>query len=218
MTNIWIAAKAGDLDEVQRLVGHDASLLNAVDRNGYTPLMWASARGHINVVGWLIDKKAAIQETSNHGFSALWFACTHGHPLVARLLLQRGADPTIASVAGTTPLMMASTRPNLEVVHVMLSHPGAEATKDHRDPAGKTALWWACHEGLGGGVRALLDCGADPTIAGNDGTTPLAIAKTTAPLPSGVTIEGRRECVAMLEVRSCSPIPPPRKLLFPSVG
>jgi ankyrin repeat protein len=42
---IWRAAKAGDLDEVERLVGHDPSLLNAGDRYGRTPLMWASQAG-----------------------------------------------------------------------------------------------------------------------------------------------------------------------------
>jgi hypothetical protein len=45
--SIWDAAEAGDLAEVERLVGQDPDLLNA--REGYfdrTPLMWASREGH----------------------------------------------------------------------------------------------------------------------------------------------------------------------------
>jgi ankyrin repeat protein len=36
-------------------------------------------------------------------------------------------------------------------------------------------------QGRGGVVRALLESGADPTIADNDGTTPMAIAKQDPP-------------------------------------
>jgi hypothetical protein len=56
-------------------------------------------------------------------------------------------------------------------------------------------------------VRLLLEGGADPTIADNHGTTPMAIAKQDAPPPlhnypqPSVSAEGRRECVAALEVR-----------------
>jgi hypothetical protein len=49
-------------------------------------------------------------------------------------------------------------------------------------------------------VRALLENGADPTIADKEGITPMAIAKT-ASLPYGITAGGRWECVAALEVR-----------------
>jgi hypothetical protein len=40
--SIWDAAKAGDLAEVERLVGQDPGLVNAKDWRGYTPLLYAS--------------------------------------------------------------------------------------------------------------------------------------------------------------------------------
>jgi hypothetical protein len=62
-------------------------------------------------------------------------------------------------------------------------------------------MWEACYRGRGVVVRALLEGGADPTIARNNGTTPVAIVKQINDLRYPVTAEGRRECVAALEVR-----------------
>jgi ankyrin repeat protein len=190
------AAEAGDLAEVQRLVGQDASLLNARGPHlARTPLMVASQGGHMGVVCLLLDKGAAINERDAGGCTALWYACCDGRPSVVRLLLERGADPTIATGWGSTPLIEASSQGHLKVVRSLLGHPSARATINRRDINGRTALWWACYKGSAGVVRALLESGADATIASNAGTTPMAIAK------HGVTAEGCRECVAALEVR-----------------
>jgi ankyrin repeat protein len=90
---------------------------------------------------------------------------------------------------------------------VLLGHPSARATINFRDNDGETALWAACQMGRGGVVRALLENGADPTIAHNDGTTPMAIAKQGH--TSVISVEGRRECVAALEVRLALHFPSP---------
>jgi ankyrin repeat protein len=116
-----------------------------------------------------------------------------------RLLVERGADPAIANHVGLTPLMTASAGGHLEIVRFLLGLPSAKATIDRRDNYGQTALWLACSTARGGVVRALLEGGADPTIADNGGTTPMAIAKQE-PEPDGIFAEGRRECVAALEV------------------
>jgi ankyrin repeat protein len=208
MPNIWDAAEAGVLGEVERLVGQDPGLLDAKNEFGQTPLMHASGGGHVGVVRWLLDKGAAINAGDESGSTALMFACSGGgHTPVVRLLLERGADPTIADEWGWTSLMAAAREGHLEVVRLLLGHPIVKASINDRNEDGDTALWLACYEGRGGIVRALLQSGADPTIANNDGTTPMAIAKKTPP-PAGVSALGRRECVAALEVRSCLPLPP----------
>jgi ankyrin repeat protein len=206
MVNIWRAAEAGDVGEVERLVGQDPGLLDAGDGAGTTPLMWASMRGHVGVVRWLLDKGAAINGRDATRCTALWYVCVHGHAPVVRLLMERGADPTIANVVSGIPMIAASKEGHLEVVRFLLGHPSAKAAINHRDESGQTALWRACYKGCGGVVRALLESRADPTIASNNGTTPMAIAKQ--PHPVAIHAEGRRECVAALEVRLGLPAAP----------
>jgi ankyrin repeat protein len=159
----------------------------------------------VGVVRWLLDNGAAANEENAPGVTALRLACSHGRPPLVRLLLERGADPTIADHRGSTPMMEASWEGHLEVVRLLLGHASAKATLNQRDRYGATALWYACYYGRGGVVRALLENGADPTIATKDGTTPMAVAKRDPPLYSRrITAEGHRQCVAALEVRSCS--------------
>jgi hypothetical protein len=206
MVNIWRAAGAGDVGEVERLVGQDPGLLNAGDRLSWTPLMWASREGHVGVVRCLAGKGAAVNERAEFGRTALWLACFHGSLAMVRLLVENGADPTGADNGGSTPLMIASEKGHLEVVRFLLGLPSAKGTLNRRSRPGRTALWWACYNGRGAVTRLLLERGADPTVADNDGTTPTAIAKRRFPLPAGVAYENRRECVAALGVRSPLPL------------
>jgi ankyrin repeat protein len=205
MEGIWRAAKEGDLAEVERLVGQDPGLLNAGDRDGLTPLMHAATGAHVGVVRWLLDKGAATNKRDKNAVTALGLASGFGRSPVVELLLERGANPTIAGEGGWTPLIAASSRGHLEVVRLLLGHLSAKATLNHGDCNGKTALWQACSMGHGAVARALLESGADPTIAHSDGTTPMAIAKQPPPIPhdpqSFISAAGRLECVAALEVR-----------------
>jgi hypothetical protein len=199
--NIWQAAWRGDAGEVERLLGHNPTLLKRKDYGpfsfeGKTPLMVASMKGHVEVVRLLIDKGAAIDEHTS-GTTALWYACHHGRLPVVRLLVERGADPAGRS----TPLIAASAEGHVEVVRVLLSYPRAQATINHRGSRGQTALWRTCYGGHPAVVSALLEGGADPTIASNNGTTPMAIAKAQQDPPlAHVSAEGRLNCVAALEV------------------
>jgi hypothetical protein len=201
---IWDAADMGDLGEVERLVGQSPDALEHTDCDGWTPLFWASQGGHLAVVRYLLDKGAAVNARSDTGFTALWFGSVQGHISVVKLLVERGGDPTLAGHGGT-PLMGASFRGHVEVVRFLLGHASVKATINYAGSARETALWRACYWGRGGVVKALLESGADPTIANRDGTTPMAIAKDLDSLPAEATAEGRRECVVALEVSFCVP-------------
>jgi ankyrin repeat protein len=194
MEGIWRAAGTGDLAEVQRLAGLDPGLLQAKDAFAYTPLTRASARGHVEVVQWLLDAGARVDAPGYLGRTALYLACEGSHAPVVELLVGRGADPTDTDHGEVSPLQIASGCEDSAVMRFILDHPDAEAMINHRDQYGRTPQWWACFYGRGGVVKLLLDKGADFAIADNRGATPLATAKRFC----------RRECVKALEVRCFS--------------
>jgi ankyrin repeat protein len=87
-----------------------------------------------------------------------------------RLLLEHGADPTIATTNGTTPLMVASgigwvegvtnergAKENLEAVKLLLE---LGANVNAIDGDGRTALHGAAHKGRNEIVQLLVDNGA----------------------------------------------------------
>jgi uncharacterized protein len=206
MGDMGRAASQGDLGEVERLVGQDPSLLDARTLFDRTPLMEASEGVHLGVVRWLLDRGAAIDTQRDYGATALYMATWPDHLPVVRLLVERGADPTIALKNGFSLLMAACCASRgTEVARYLLAHPSTAAVINRRDDTGRTALWYACKYGRGPIVLLLLKHGADPTIAADNGETPMAIAHGAC--ARAQDIEGQRAGVAALKVRGLSPCP-----------
>jgi ankyrin repeat protein len=79
-----------------------------------------------------------------------------------------------------------------------LERVAVKADVNERSADGSTALLWAVHHGDKGLIRALLDRGADPTLANEYGVTPLAAAAVEADfeivqalLEAGADVESR---------------------------
>jgi len=98
------AAASGRLDIVKQLLGGD---LNARYANDLTLLMWACGPDEkvpeaqaIEVVSYLVDAGAHIDDRDDRGRTALMIAAEGGHSEIADLLLKRGADPSLKDKAG----------------------------------------------------------------------------------------------------------------------
>jgi uncharacterized protein len=220
-TPLICASSEGYLEVVRLLFSHPSSETTInFHRYGYTALWEACLMGRADVVRALLESGADHTIADHIGMTpmatATFFepefnATVAGREECVRLLLERRADPHVIvdgeSVGGATgtPLIHKSMTSEVELVRLLLSYPSVRNSINHRDPEGKTALWWACDYGRGGNVRALLGSGADPRIADNDGVTPMAIAEQQA--PAWVSAKGRRECVAALKVRCFSLTP-----------
>jgi len=99
------AAAGGRLDIVKQLLG--GGDLNARYANDLTLLMWASGPDEkvpdaqaIEVVSYLLDGGAHIDDRDDRGRTALMIAAEGGHSEIADLLLKRGADPSLKDKAG----------------------------------------------------------------------------------------------------------------------
>lgn len=138
----------------------------------------AASRGDLTMVRMLLRHNPIIDAADSNARTALHWAVRHGHEDVLGDLLAAGANIGHRDETSRTPLMEASRKGRLRLVHKLLRHSSGKAL-DEVDAGGRTALWWACYEGREGTARALCLHGADHTLAGADpdGTwTPMEVA------------------------------------------
>ena len=77
-------------------------------QGGMTPLLFAARQGHIEAAKALLEGGAKVNEVSpGDKTSPLLIASVNGKYDLAMYLLGKGADPTLASTAGATPLYTA---------------------------------------------------------------------------------------------------------------
>jgi ankyrin repeat protein len=92
---------------------------NEEQLGGYSPLLFAAARGHVEVGELLIRSGVDVDNTAANGASPLVVAIHSGHTNFAHLLLAADADPD-AIDAGYNALHAAVLRGNLEIVEALL--------------------------------------------------------------------------------------------------
>ena len=78
------------LEELTALIANGAEV-NAKDKDGWTPLMYAAANGHLEIVDFLISKGADVNAKSKDGRTSQMQAVLDGHPDVVEFLKQQGA-------------------------------------------------------------------------------------------------------------------------------
>ena len=121
-------------------------------------LIAAIRAGDRRTIDDLLKAPRAVVGRGHGGTTALLAAALYGDAALVRQLLDRGADPNAATVAGATPLMWAL--PDVEKMRLLLDA-GADVnvrSDDHRSPI----LIASGIVGAADAVRLLLDYGADP--------------------------------------------------------
>ncbi len=93
---LMIAALHGERPVVEFLLARKAE----VNKTGWTPLHYAAANGHVEVVRLLIERHAYIDAESPNGTTPLMMAARQAKPTTARLLVEEGADPTPRNESG----------------------------------------------------------------------------------------------------------------------
>jgi uncharacterized protein len=103
---IIYAAASGQLDIVKQLLALNIDI-NARYANELTLLMWASGPDEkvaeaqaLEVVSYLVDAGARIDDRDDRGRTALMIAAEGNRPEIAKLLLAHGADPSLKDKAG----------------------------------------------------------------------------------------------------------------------
>jgi len=118
------------------------TLVNCRNRDGWTPLMLSSARGHLPVVEKLLAEggDASLTET-DLGYNALHLASWNNRSEVVRHLIQKAKCPVDPEGENNrTPLMLAANWGATGALSVLLE---LGADPRYKDTRGKTAIDWA---------------------------------------------------------------------------
>lgn len=129
--DISMAAAAGDLARVQELVKEDPALANRNSEyvtyyvGSGPPLKNAAARGHIEIVKFLLDHGAdpnlPEEEIAPYGH-ALYSAVYNGHHAIARLLLEHHAYPSPPVESSADALSIALMNNDKEMADLLCSY------------------------------------------------------------------------------------------------
>jgi ankyrin repeat protein len=208
-----IAAAEGRVEEVKRLLakGVAVDVLNIEHFRlpGWvgdtTALMQAAFTGQLEVVRTLLAAGADVCATSmagkpdgGGGSQAIHFAIVGGHQSVVEALLEAGADPNVVGNFCCSPLGLAISSGNFDMVRLLLRK-GADIKLRTRKSDYDPPLIVAIHGKHSSAmkvemVRFLLDSGADPNAVSALMKSPLmaAAAAKAVDLPDS-------DCVTMIQ-------------------
>ncbi|XP_078592750.1 poly [ADP-ribose] polymerase tankyrase-like isoform X2 [Branchiostoma floridae x Branchiostoma japonicum] len=101
---IHLAAQGGHGNVVKILHKHGANLDQPLSagKNKMTPLMLASAQGHLGTVKVLVEIGATVEKRDKLKRTALTHAAMNGHYPVMAFLLRMGADPNSVDTSGNS--------------------------------------------------------------------------------------------------------------------
>eukprot|EP00349_Pseudokeronopsis_sp_Brazil_P003330 CAMPEP_0202963838 /NCGR_PEP_ID=MMETSP1396-20130829/7877_1 /ASSEMBLY_ACC=CAM_ASM_000872 /TAXON_ID= /ORGANISM="Pseudokeronopsis sp., Strain Brazil" /LENGTH=279 /DNA_ID=CAMNT_0049685415 /DNA_START=53 /DNA_END=892 /DNA_ORIENTATION=+ len=91
---------------------------------GWTPMMYAVARGDIDLVKTVLKYGPDLNRTENDGWTALHFAASAGQLDIVKILLENNADAFIRNERGETAREVAIRENHKEVADLLPAHEG----------------------------------------------------------------------------------------------
>ena len=185
---MFAGASSGSADVVKTLIKHGAKY----ESNWFkaTPLLATATFGCPEVTRFFLDYHhrkvidVGTNNQANHGRTALYEACSKEQPVVAKMLLDAGADYRITEKDNTTPLQVACFKGMFSTVLYIVEKAAKELDRaqfldflntKHR-PTGNVALMDCAERDRLSCLNLLLDHGADYRIPGNGNYTTLFVA------------------------------------------
>ena len=150
MSALHHAADSGSLSVVKFFIEEskcDTNLLSKEGDTRNTPLLKACARGHLEVVKYLIvERGCSIKPSEGRVMHPIHLACTGGHIQLVEFLLTEGGQ-SIDSIdkQGALPVHFSVLNGHLELTKILVKKFGADPMKKTRK--GATAVHAACQGG-----------------------------------------------------------------------
>ncbi len=167
------SCERGDLERVKFLVEAYSPDLEKKDKKGNSSLILSSSSGHLEIVKYLISKKANINIQDKNGNTPLNLSIQRGHIKATLFLLEKKPNVDLYNKNRSTPILLASANGYLDILKGLLS---LNANINHTDDLGNNAL----HYGILGGHEEisnfLLENKINYKIKNRAGKSPIALA------------------------------------------
>nr|XP_034347447.1 ankyrin repeat domain-containing protein 26-like [Arvicanthis niloticus] len=134
----------------------------------------AASRGAVaTILSRLMLGKNGVNDRDRNGRTMLHYACAHGHPVVASLLIRWNCDIDLRDSDNCTALIKATQYGQEGCALILLDHGADPNAKDNH---GNTALNYAVWQNKTSMVNILLEHHADICIRSEDNFTPYTLA------------------------------------------
>ncbi len=145
--SIFEAAAIGRNDFVISALSDNAGLVHGFSEDGFTPLNLAAYFGNEDVIRTLLLNGADPNIPSRNVFNVypIHYAVASNYTMIAKMLIESGADINVVQKSGATPLHSAAHNGNIELLIVLLE---AGAIVDAKMEDGKTAADKAFEKGF----------------------------------------------------------------------
>ncbi len=171
-TALHWAAHWNNRDMVAALIAARADV-NAVDDDGIGPLALACVNGNAAIVEALLKAGANPNAARSTGETPIMTAARTGNVPALKFLLAYGSDVNARERSkGQTALMWAISEGHNDAARVLIEN---HANISAATTSGFLPLLFAAQQGNVGGVKLLLDAGADVNATAKDGSDALII-------------------------------------------
>ncbi|OXU17444.1 hypothetical protein TSAR_001124, partial [Trichomalopsis sarcophagae] len=172
-------ALAGNNEVLSEMISHMSATevqkaLNRQSAVGWTPLLIAAHRGHMDIVKNLLENHARVDVFDLEGRSALHLAAEHGYLEVCDALLANKAFINSKSRVGRTALHLAAMNGNTHLVRFLVQD--HQAAIDVLTLRKQTPLHLAAGAGQLQVCKLLLDLGASIDATDDQGQKPIHAA------------------------------------------
>jgi ankyrin repeat protein len=130
--DIYQAITSKNLAGVRQAVAKNPAIVVQVDSFHGSPLNTAVRYGSTEIVRYLLERGARVNQRESINFTALEAAAAANKPEAARLLIQYHAPLEARDDMGRTPLMMAVETGTVPVARILIDA-GADLTTVNRD-------------------------------------------------------------------------------------
>ncbi len=143
---IFEAAAAGKFDVIAHLIYLNPDLVTAFSEDGFTALGLASYFGNEDITRYLLLKGADPNLSSQNGYHVypIHSAVASNYNMIAKMLLEAGANVNVAQMSGITPLHSAAQNGNIELLVLLLE---AGASVQAKTESGKKPSDMALEKG-----------------------------------------------------------------------